>query len=57
VHPASIEIIKPKAINIRIRTDSTALPPTVYSFAMGWSSVVRQPIQKLDRITGDENKN
>jgi hypothetical protein len=36
---------------------SLLLPLTFYSFAMGWTSVVRLPIQKLIRISDDENKN
>jgi hypothetical protein len=31
--------------------------PTFISFAMGWISVVRQPIQKPINIVDDENKN
>jgi len=33
------------------------LPLTSISFAMGWTSVVRQPTQKPNRIVDDENKN
>jgi hypothetical protein len=33
------------------------LQATSISFAMGWTSVVRQPAQKLIRIIDDENKN
>ena len=30
---------------------------TSISFAMGWTSVVRLPIQKMIRVIDDENKN
>ncbi|MCW3110096.1 MAG: hypothetical protein JWQ09_4602 [Segetibacter sp.] len=33
------------------------LPLTFISFAMGWTSEFRQPIQKLIRIVVDEYKN
>ncbi|HYD91538.1 MAG TPA: hypothetical protein VEA37_08655 [Flavobacterium sp.] len=33
------------------------MPTTFISFAMGWTSVVRQPMQMLIRIVGVENKN
>jgi len=33
------------------------LAPTFISYAIGWTSGFRQPIQKPIRITDDENKN